>query len=319
MRRFLVLFSVFTLLAIGLTGGIISVVKRTIADGDFYTLDKRVKYLILGDSQSECSFNDTLISGSINLSLSAESYLYTYLKAQKIIERNPQIKTVFIAYSNHSIASKANDWIWDDRYLSDKYYRFAAIMSAYEYRVILSRNLIATINLESLALRKNLQFLWEGNNNYIRQLRWGAFLHHTKILADSTLLSNKSEKPKNTIIQSPENFNYLLKTILFLKREHIAVYLVRTPIHHNSGTLFNEKQFIELVQSNTLGADFLDFKTFPVDNDERADLTHLNFNGARKFSIFFNELIYKGLLDSTDKQAFINREMERLNKSQVSL
>ena len=56
--------------------------------------------------------------------------------------------------------------------------------------------------------------------------------------------------------------------------------------------------------------EFLDFAKYPLQNSEFGDFDHLNYRGARKFSIWFNQLIDDGLLERTDKQSFINERIE---------
>jgi hypothetical protein len=50
----------------------------------------------------------------------------------------------------------------------------------------------------------------------------------------------------------------------------------------------------------------LDFSKFPLTKDDYGDFEHLNHNGARMFSMAFNDMILKGLLSSPNKQQFID-------------
>ena len=57
--------------------------------------------------------------------------------------------------------------------------------------------------------------------------------------------------------------------------------------------------------------EFLDFKEYPLTNSEFADLVHLNYNGAKIFSIWFNELLEKGILTKENKQQIIDTGMSK--------
>jgi len=58
--------------------------------------------------------------------------------------------------------------------------------------------------------------------------------------------------------------------------------------------------------------DFLDFNNFPLNNEEFGDFEHLNYKGAKRFSLWFNELLEKGLLSMENKSEFIISEMEQV-------
>jgi hypothetical protein len=73
----------------------------------------------------------------------------------------------------------------------------------------------------------------------------------------------------------------------------------------------NEKQYKSILRNRFSGIPFLDFSSFPLLNSEFGDLEHLNFKGAKKFSLWFNEIMQVGLLSKGDKQAFIDIEIKK--------
>jgi len=93
----------------------------------------------------------------------------------------------------------------------------------------------------------------------------------------------------------------------------VKVYLIRSPLHSKYTGIDNELKFKELLHKQLLNPEFLDFKDFPLQNDEFGDLEHLNYKGARIFSIFFNNLLSLNLLNKIDKQDFINNEISKLS------
>ena len=46
-----------------------------------FTLPDKVNTLILGDSHVECGLDDSILTGTANVSQSGEAYLYAYAKA----------------------------------------------------------------------------------------------------------------------------------------------------------------------------------------------------------------------------------------------
>ena len=79
------------------------VTNNIIADGKYFSIPTAKSSVILGHSQSECGFNDSLIEGFYNLSQSGEGYPYSYFKAKKILENNNHIDHIFIVYTNNQI------------------------------------------------------------------------------------------------------------------------------------------------------------------------------------------------------------------------
>ena len=61
--------------------------------------------------------------------------------------------------------------------------------------------------------------------------------------------------------------------------------------------------------------EFLDFSKFPLADHEFADLEHLNYKGAKVFSIWFQHMLAQGLLTRADKQAHIDREFRQIEKT----
>ena len=75
----------------------------------------------------------------------------------------------------------------------------------------------------------------------------------------------------------------------------------------------NEKKYQSLRELKYSDIEYLDFSKFPLNNNEFGDLEHLNYKGAKKFSIWFNIMLAKGLLNKNDKQRIINTELNILS------
>ena len=87
------------------------------------------------------------------------------------------------------------------------------------------------------------------------------------------------------------------------------VYLIRSPLHPKYEGYGNEFKFKELLNGEFKDVEFLDFANYLVPNNEFGDLEHLNFVGAKKYSLFFNRLMKEGLLQKNNKQRFIDEQI----------
>ncbi|ESU23914.1 hypothetical protein FSS13T_22220 [Flavobacterium saliperosum S13] len=272
--------------------------------------------LILGHSQPECAYNDSLISGFLNLSKSAESYFYNYIKLRKILEQNKGVKRVFIEFSNNQIEKGMNNWIWGDELLSERYSRYAPFMSFNEHLLICSNNRIGFLKNQPIISKRNFEYIIK--NDYDFTTKIGGYNRLSRCKTDSILkFSNKANKVKAKFELSRTNIEYLIKIIDLCEKNKIKVFLIRTPMHPKNEILNNEISYQKILKEKFKDVDYLDFIDFPLDNSEFGDLAHLNFRGAEKYSLFFNNLIKDSLLFKNDKQKMINSKIAEFRQNLI--
>ena len=105
-----------------------------------FKIKKSSTILIVGHSYSECAYNDSLINDVENFSQTGESYFYTYFKTKKLIEKNPEIQTILIEFSNNQININMNDWIWAKKFISYRFPKYGSFMDINSYLILLEQN-----------------------------------------------------------------------------------------------------------------------------------------------------------------------------------
>ena len=245
--------------------------------------------IILGHSQPECAFNDSLIPGFKNVSESGEPYFYTYIKCKKILAENPQIKNVFIQFGVNNISKIMDSWTWKNKSIYYRYPRFSPFMTTTEHKTLLLNNPKGFFNSLPIFIKYQAKRLLRTNFNYSDIL--GGHVSHDPWEIDPIEpdLLDKDFPKENDI--SSMNILILQRIILLCQQNNINVYLVRCPVmikneHSESEILFEKirgEYFSEI--------DFLDFSAFPLHNSDFLDSHHLNKLGANKFSIWFNKHI----------------------------
>ncbi|MBP6456742.1 MAG: hypothetical protein KA275_08440 [Chitinophagaceae bacterium] len=271
----------------------------------FVKINPKSEFIIIGHSHPEVALNDSLIDNFSNCAASAESYFYSYQKLKKIIEQNKNIKVVFIEFSNNQINEEINNWIWDDEHLSVRYPRYAPLLDFKEHKILLEKNPSGFVNALSLSLNRNLNNLLYRNYDF-SALRNGYLKKHgSKVDSLIKALYTKPCLEKSMGGTSVVNIEYLKKIIKFCNEQNKKVFLMRCPLHRMYPMLSNEKIYRNYVLDTFSKTEYLDFKDFPLKDSDFYDFDHLNVHGAIKFSVFFNNLIKDGLLESTDKQKFI--------------
>lgn len=321
MKRFIIRLFLFLLLPVILTTVVLIVVNRKISYGNYFAISPNANSIIVGHSHPATAFNDSLIDDFKNFAQPGESYFYTYYKLKKIIENNQQVKTVFIEVTNNQISKDLDNWIWDDKYVSYRYPKYSAFMTSTDLMFLFTHNPGAVLNAIPMTFKNNYYFLKRNRKNYINETEWGAYLHHDQFKTDSILIAIRrgvDKQDQKVMETSSLSVEYLQKIIKLCDDKLIKVYFVRSPLHPEYTGTANETEYRKTLNTKFSKIDFLDFKDFPLTNNEYADLEHLNYKGAKIFSLFFNKLIKDGLLKQADKQAVIKKSIEMYNAGLIN-
>jgi hypothetical protein len=275
-------------------------------------IDENKSMIVMGNSHSECAFNDSIIAMAINFAQSGEANFYTYFKLKKIIEQNPHIDTVFIQFSNNQVLEYMNDWIWDNTHMSYNLPKYALFMDREGLQLLYEKNPDTFKKCIFPIIKNNLLMITKGLK-YIHEIGGYRYLVRNRI--DSMFTAPDNNPDIDLCKLSDVNIEYASKSVEYCKEKDIKVYLVRTPVHEKSPSHGNEPMFQKILKSNFAETEFLDFSNFPIANSEFADFEHLNYKGAKKFSTWFAYLLEIGLLQQKDKQIFIDNEINVLMSS----
>jgi hypothetical protein len=253
-------------------------------------LPKEIKILILGHSHSAMAYNEKYIINAFNLSEQGEAYLYTYFKAKKIIENNPQIKKVYIEFTNNQIYKKdMNNWMWGDVQLQYRIKRYGVLLDKEALQLLYQKNPNGFINAFSKSLFDNLRRFFYNNKGIVLKGGMGGYTPSDKILLDSVVSSKIKQKVLNEI--SEYNILYLQKIVKYCQGKHIEVCLLRSPMHKIYDVSFSEHKFQEILHTKFKNIQWLDYKDFPIPAKGFQDAEHLNSYGAKIYSQYFNDKI----------------------------
>ncbi len=279
-------------------------------------LKPNTKHIIIGHSHPECAYNDSLISNFQNMASSGECYFYNYQKLKKVIEQNPQLETVWLEYTNNSISKGMNDWIWEDKFINQKYPIYSAFLSNNEKLFLASKNMKSFLGASSLSVKKKIEQVLLKQYNISNSIGGYTYLNRSK--TDSLINVKNSIQnayPKLDSSISEKNVEYLLKIISLCKNAHKKIILVRSPQNSYYEGYNNELAYKNILNNQLKNVTYVDFSKFPLQNNEYADLEHLNAIGASKFSNWFNKLDKLALLKHSNKQLFVDNAVSKLQPS----
>ncbi|PWA04847.1 hypothetical protein [Flavobacterium psychrotolerans] len=290
MKKFLL--RVFFFIGIIIVTVVVDVVlqKNLLFKDEDLKLPKEISILIFGHSHPANAYNTEYIQHAVNLGEPGEAYIYTYYKAKKVIENNPQIKKVFIEFTNNQIDKGMDDWLWDDVHLQYRIKSYGVLLDKEAIQLLYKKNSTGFINAFSKSLFDNIGSLFTNKKNLILKGGMGKFMPTDKII----------EKPKSDSIDkkrklldsiSAYNILYLQKLVKYCQDKKMEVCLVRSPMHKSYDVSYSESVFKTILHQNFKDVKWLDNKNFPLPDKGFQDSEHLNSFGAKVYSQYFNEQV----------------------------
>ena len=276
-----------------------------------FKLNSNPRFLIVGSSQSECAYNDSLIPDFKNMSQSGESFFYTYFKTSLLLKHNKSVETVFIDFSNIQIHPEMNDWTWDDKHISYRYPIYSSFMNFDDQLLLFKNNPFGFLSTLSFTFKYRFNKIVSNNYNFVNEVGGYLFLDRDK--TDSLLNKIDSSQVEQNIVDKKKyseiNLIYLKKIIDLCKANDKKVYLLRSPQHIKSLNLKNDSLYFEILNTRFKNNEFLDFSKVPFTSNEFGDFDHLNYKGAKIYSLWFSQILKDGLLLKNNKQKFINQKI----------
>lgn len=255
-----------------------------------FKLNRNINKVILGNSQPECAYNDSLISDFKNLAKPGETYFYNYQKLKAIVEQNQQIDSVFIEFSNANILRREDQKIWETRFLNHALPDYVSILHLEDYYLLFSKNPVGFQKAILTSLKNNIVRISTSNYNYKDSIGGYKYLKRQKVNAILDTLTQQNHKfnKLNKSQLSQYDILYLENIITLCKANNISVFLIRSPYHKQFIGNTYESSFQQFRKKHFGNIKFFDFKDFSIQDSEFGDLQHLNYKGARKFSLWFN-------------------------------
>lgn len=278
-----------------------------------YGSSKEIQYCVVGHSHPECAFNDSLIYGMKNFALSGEAYFYNYYKVKSMLHNGVKLNNVFIEYSNNSLSTDVCKWIWGDQELSRSYEKFSPFLRLSDNAFIFRHNASGWLNSYFLSMKWRMDQLFKSRVNYLDYS--GGYKYLDRNDMDSLLRAsagNQIQIENTTMEVCDMNLFYLKELIQLLQGNQSKVFLIRSPLHKFYPGYKYESTYDSIYQKHLSHVERLDFSKFPLNDDDFGDFEHLNYKGARKFSLAFNEMLSAGLLSSSEKQIFIDTYIDSM-------
>lgn len=284
MKKFLLEILKFSLILV--LGASILVLGTLFLEKEFtsFEIPANKTVLVMGDSKVECAVNDEILDPVYNFSQSGTAYFYTYLKARKMVNDNPQIDTLVVGYSYADLSQARDEWFKGEKYIKGKFREHFFLMNFNDlYAIFISNPLdvissLFPIRLITPSSDQNLE-------------RWGGYLYLERDKLHEAMIRNDENQADLILGYSQYQEEYLLKIYELAMDHDLNFILLTTPIH----PLLEERldgykdHYAEFVEEKLPNALVINHSSLTIPEDGYGDLGHLNHQGARIYSKYLSD------------------------------
>lgn len=228
MKRFAIRILTFIVFLSGMSFAFFYFLQIFVEHDEFYKIDPETTGIIVGDSHAETAYNDSIIPGIQNFAESGDIYFYTYQRTKRIVEENPQIKTVYLEFNNGQLLPTMDHYIWENEHVVEKYRKYCTEMTYEEQFMFLKHNFRDVINARILRADKDISLLMHDENRDFNRYEWGAYRVITHNGEDEiNLLDPLVDHKMDTIITRATLYNMddLFHKLVLYKNNKVEVRL----------------------------------------------------------------------------------------------
>jgi hypothetical protein len=197
-----------------------------------------------------------------------------------------------------------NQWIWGDKYMSNRYPTYSSFMDLEDNLLLLANNPSSYLNALSVSIKKKLGRIIDNDLDFTNKI--GGYLYLDRNKTDSLFKQVKFEVETKETVVSAHNLIYLDKIIDYCANYDRKVILIRSPLHIGYNGYSNESIYKDILNTRYANIEYIDFSNSHLLDFQFGDLEHLNFKGATMFSEKINFLLKNGLLTRVNKQKFVD-------------
>lgn len=230
----------------------------------------------MGASQMTRDIDVSHSKEAVNLGKPSERYMFTYMKIQKLVENNPQVKQVVLQCAPTDLWQHTDDKYFVDNEMSEFVPLFYPMYTNEDLEFYKGRyfDMIKFILQHSLDPRSYFEKL------YFKRIGWG--------IQEGQMLHSKMDKSKvkPDLIQGAYgnnvNKHYLRKIIDYCKARDIELSLIYCPMYKPE-YYYDQDYFFSQLKSFS-DVKFYDYSHWNVPDSCRYDAHHLNEDGAKLFT-----------------------------------
>lgn len=233
--------------------------------------------LVIGDSQTQAAVDDEMLPQIKNISQSHDNYFTQYRRLQLYLDANPQIDTVLIALTPHTVA------VWTDYFFGDfgyidyavKYYM--PFFSLAEWWQFFHHDCTDVVS----SLFTPVKFYLCADSSYIEQM--GRFSVVSESHLQQDVASGALRLRRHEEFVGPRNNKVTLASLRHIadlcSERGIKLIGINTPVYHADEYL-DTANFRKVLTTDFPDIELWDYMRADIPDSLRRDVNHLNRAGA---------------------------------------
>ncbi len=236
--------------------------------------------LFISASDVETSINDDLIPSTKNFSTSSNHYVNMFFEIERILDDNPQMKTIFVGISPHTLSAYGDDRMFGNYTMQGVLPKMFPFYTWSEWEMFLSCNKANTpLRTIRNLLRPRLPLklgILSSRESILDKL--GKRLDSEgKNLEKS--LKKGSDTSERVYLGCEIQCAYLRKIVELVRARGARVIFYNAPFY-DSDKFMDKKFFRDVLKKNFADVEFWDYIDYPLPDDCRQDFAHVNRWGA---------------------------------------
>lgn len=245
-----------------------------------FELPKYKTILVVGDSQTQADINDSICGSVQNVSLAHDGYFTMYKRIQLYVEANPQIKTVVLALTPHTVSPVKDEFYHNFGYIEESVKHYLPYFGLSDWWLLLKNDATDVVS----ALVTPIKYYLTPSQERIKEMGFydsADYSHLEDDIKDGAirLIPDSMEVTYGNTI----TLDFLHMIVDYCEERNLKLIGVNTPVLHGL-KYFDMDNYNKLMST--------DFKDIEVWNDMdmefpdscRRDVNHLNKWGAEIYS-----------------------------------
>lgn len=252
-----------------------------------FAISPEKKIVFLGDSHAEVGIDTAEIPGAYNFAQSGDPYFDQYFRLERLLKDNPQITTVLVTATPHSLARYGDERIFGDFTVSMVVPNALPIYTKKEWMMYLERDGLRlakfifskpmSLAKKALTPSKKAMMVRLGSQQKSERRNLAKSIAHEKDLTATERLHGDDS------VGNVRQVEYLRKIVDFTRSQGVRIIFLNLPIY-NDDEFFDVPYFEALLKEKFSDVEFWDYADFPIPDNCRQDINHLNCWGAKIFS-----------------------------------
>lgn len=245
-----------------------------------FELPKNKTVLVVGDSQTQADINDTICSNVQNVSLAHDGYFTMYKRIKLYVEANPQINTVVVALTPHTVSPVKDEFYHNFGYIEETTKHYLPYFGLSDWWLLLKND--ATDLVSSIVTP--IKFYITPSQDRVREMGYyesADFSHLKEDLKEGAtrLIPDSMEVDYGNAV----TLEYLHKIVDYCNEKHLKLIGINTPVLHGE-KYFDMENYHRLISTDFRNVEIWDDMDMEFPDSCRRDVNHLNKWGAEIYS-----------------------------------